>query len=142
MFHENFKTLRKDRGFSQEQLALRLNVVRQTISKWEQGLSVPDAEMLMEIAEVLNVQVSDLLGQEIKVEEKDKTAEKIAIELEKLNELLVIQQQKKEHFRKKIIGTISTTIAIVLFVIIVAAIYDSWGEMCYEFGRNLYHVFN
>ena len=109
MFHENFKTLRKDRGFSQEQLALRLNVVRQTISKWEQGLSVPDAEMLMEIAEVLNVQVSDLLGQEIKVEEKDKTAEKIAIGL---------------------------------FVLFIAAIWESWGETWHEFGRNLYHVFN
>ena len=138
MFHENFKTLRKDRGFSQEQLALRLNVVRQTISKWEQGLSVPDAEMLMEIAEVLNVQVSDLLGQEIKVEEKDKTAEKIAIELEKLNELLVIQQQKKERFKKTVIDVI----AIGLFVLFIAAIWESWGETWHEFGRNLYHVFN
>jgi putative transcriptional regulator len=62
MFSENLKTLRKEKGFSQEQLAIRLNVVRQTISKWEKGLSVPDAETLMQLAEVLDVNVSDLLG--------------------------------------------------------------------------------
>lgn len=38
MFNENLKSLRKDRGFSQEQMAVRLNVVRQTISKWEKGV--------------------------------------------------------------------------------------------------------
>lgn len=53
MFHENLKALRKDRGLSQEELAVRLNVVRQTISKWEKGLSVPDAAMLIRLAEVL-----------------------------------------------------------------------------------------
>jgi putative transcriptional regulator len=47
MFGENLKTLRKEKGFSQEQLAARLNVVRQTISKWEKGISVPDAETLI-----------------------------------------------------------------------------------------------
>ena len=62
MFSENLKTLRKNKGFSQEQLSVRLNVVRQTISKWEKGLSVPDAEMLVKISEILNVSVSDLLG--------------------------------------------------------------------------------
>ena len=39
MFSENLKTLRKASGFSQEQLAIRLNVVRQTVSKWEKGVS-------------------------------------------------------------------------------------------------------
>ena len=58
MFHENLKALRKDRGLSQEELAVRLNVVRQTISKWEKGLSVPDAAMLIRLAEVLDTTVS------------------------------------------------------------------------------------
>ena len=52
MFSDNLKTMRKEKGFSQEQLATRLNVVRQTISKWEKGLSVPDAELLIQLAEV------------------------------------------------------------------------------------------
>ena len=62
MFSENLKTLRKQKGFTQEELAARLNVVRQTVSKWEKGLSVPDAELLTRLAEVLEVPVSTLLG--------------------------------------------------------------------------------
>ena len=62
MFGENLKMLRKQKGFSQEELAVRLHVVRQTISKWEKGLSIPDAEMLIRLAEILEVSVSELLG--------------------------------------------------------------------------------
>ena len=61
MFSENLKTLRKQKGFTQEELAARLNIVRQTVSKWEKGLSVPDAELLTRLAEVLEVPVSTLL---------------------------------------------------------------------------------
>ena len=53
MLKENIKSIRKSKGLSQEELAIKLNVVRQTISKWEQGLSVPDSEMLVSISEVL-----------------------------------------------------------------------------------------
>lgn len=66
MFGENLKTLRKQKGFSQEELAARLNVVRQTVSKWEKGLPVPDADTLIRLAEVLEVSVSELLGAKIK----------------------------------------------------------------------------
>ena len=59
MFGENLKMLRKQKGFSQEELAARLHVVRQTISKWEKGLSIPDPEMLIRLAEILEVSVSD-----------------------------------------------------------------------------------
>ena len=52
MLNENLKQLRKSKGLSQEELAIRLNVVRQTISKWEKGLSVPDADMLIKIADI------------------------------------------------------------------------------------------
>ena len=47
MLNENIKAIRKSKGLSQEELAVKLNVVRQTISKWEQGLSVPDSDMLI-----------------------------------------------------------------------------------------------
>ena len=72
MFHENLKALRKDRGLSQEELAVRLNVVRQTISKWEKGLSVPDAAMLIRLAEVLDTTVSRLLGADVPEDEADR----------------------------------------------------------------------
>ena len=51
MLSENIRAARKARGLSQEELAARLNVVRQTISKWEQGLSVPDADLLIGLSE-------------------------------------------------------------------------------------------
>ncbi len=65
MLNENMKTIRKSKGLSQEELAIKLNVVRQTISKWEQGLSVPDADMLISISEVLETPVSALLGETV-----------------------------------------------------------------------------
>ena len=58
MLSENIKAFRKTKGLSQEELAARLNVVRQTISKWEQGLSVPDADLLIALSEALETPVS------------------------------------------------------------------------------------
>ena len=50
MLNENIKAIRKSKGLSQEELAVRLNVVRQTVSKWENGLSVPVSDMLILIS--------------------------------------------------------------------------------------------
>ena len=69
MFNENLRELRKSKGFTQEELATKINVVRQTVSKWEKGLSVPDADSLQKIADVLDVEVSQLLGAKIEKEE-------------------------------------------------------------------------
>ena len=65
MLNENIKAVRKSKGLSQEELAIRLNVVRQTISKWERGLSVPDSEMLIAISDVLETPVNVLLGETV-----------------------------------------------------------------------------
>ncbi len=65
MLNENIKTIRKAKGLSQQELAVKLNVVRQTISKWEQGLSVPDSDMLISISEALEIPVSTLLGETV-----------------------------------------------------------------------------
>ena len=66
MLNENMKAIRKSKGLSQQELAVKLNVVRQTISKWEQGLSVPDSDMLIAISEALETPVSTLLGENVK----------------------------------------------------------------------------
>lgn len=82
MINENIKAIRKSKGLSQEELAIKLNVVRQTISKWEQGLSVPDSDMLISISEVLETPVSTLLGEtviESKVDDIKAISEKLAI---------------------------------------------------------------
>lgn len=65
MLSENIKAIRKSKGLSQEELAVKLNVVRQTISKWEQGLSVPDAGLLISLSEALETPVSKLLGESV-----------------------------------------------------------------------------
>ena len=65
MLSENIKAIRKSKGLSQEELAVKLNVVRQTVSKWENGLSVPDSDMLIYIADVLETPVSTLLGETV-----------------------------------------------------------------------------
>lgn len=62
MFSENLKQARQKKGISQQELASRLHVVRQTVSKWERGLSIPDADLLVRLAEILDIPVSVLLG--------------------------------------------------------------------------------
>lgn len=108
MFHENLKTMRKAKGYTQEELAIKLNVVRQTVSKWEKGLSVPDADVLCKIADVLDTYVSTLLGEEI-VEETDKSA--VAQQLAKISEQLAMKNQRSK--------TIWKVACIILFVIVV-----------------------
>ena len=65
MLNENIKAFRKSKGLSQQELAVKLNVVRQTVSKWEQGRSVPDSDMLISLSEVLEIPVSTLLGETV-----------------------------------------------------------------------------
>ncbi len=84
MLKENIKLIRKQKGLSQEELAIKLNVVRQTISKWEQGLSVPDSELLVSLADALDTQVSILLGESV-IEQKEDSLKEIAEKLEIIN---------------------------------------------------------
>ena len=93
MLNENLKQLRKSKGLSQEELAIRLNVVRQTISKWEKGLSVPDADMLIKIADIFEVSVSELLGAKID-ERKEQDVNAVADQLMRINEQLAIKNRR------------------------------------------------
>lgn len=63
MLKDNIKRLRKQRRLSQDNLAQRVHVVRQTVSKWERGSSVPDADTLRALAEALDTTPNDLLGE-------------------------------------------------------------------------------
>ena len=108
MLNENIKALRKTKGLTQDELAIRLNVVRQTISKWEKGLSVPDAEMLQKIAEVFEVDVSQLLGSPIN---QNENVDIIAEQLSRINEQLVVKNNRSRKIWK--------TIGIILAIIIV-----------------------
>ncbi len=84
MLNENIKAIRKSKGLSQAELAVRLNVVRQTVSKWEQGLSVPDSDLLLSLSEALETPVSTLLGETV-AETKADDLKAIAEKLETIN---------------------------------------------------------
>lgn len=116
MLSENLKKLRKAKGFSQEELAIRLNVVRQTVSKWEKGLSVPDADMLLKIAENLEVSVSELLGAEFETN----TDSSIVDQLTRINEQLAVKNRRARRIWKAIAGIL---IAIVLFNVLTVALF-------------------
>ncbi|MCI5774315.1 MAG: helix-turn-helix domain-containing protein [Erysipelotrichaceae bacterium] len=96
MLSDHIKKLRNAKGLSQTEVAIKLNVVRQTVSKWENGLSVPDSQMLLALADIFEVSVSDLLG-EID-EEKNDDIKVIAEKLEIIN----LQLAKKQLRSKKI----------------------------------------
>lgn len=96
MLNENIKAIRKSKGMSQEDLAVRLNVVRQTVSKWEQGLSVPDSDMLILISGVFDTPVSVLLGENI----EEKKADDLSVLAEKL-ETINLQLASRKTTRQK-----------------------------------------
>ena len=139
MLQEKLKRFRKEKGFSQEQLAVRLHIVRQTVSKWEQGLSVPDAEMLVRVSEVLEVPVADLLGKTAGEEPRDSTLDSIARELQKLNELLASQAATQAERRKKLLAVLIPAAAALLVILFLAAVYPQWNRLFYDFGQNFYH---
>ncbi len=115
MFNENLRELRKSKGFTQEELATKINVVRQTVSKWEKGLSVPDADSLQKIADVLEVDVSQLLGAKI---EKEEDNNEIAQQLSRINEQLVIKNRRA----KKIWTAVCVILLLPLIILIIMGI--------------------
>ena len=118
MLSDNIKNFRKAKGLSQEELATKLNVVRQTISKWEKGLSVPDSEMLLAIAEALGTTVNTLLGETM---EPDISSELkiIANKLEIINEHMVKQNESRRKAWRIVfaIATIFSTVSLVVAII-------------------------
>lgn len=115
MFCENLKTIRKSKGYTQEELAIKVNVVRQTISKWEKGLSVPDADVLSRIAEVLEVNVSELLGAEVL---QDYSKNEVAEQLARISEQLAIKNRRSKKIWKTL--GIVLLVTFILFILISA----------------------
>ena len=143
MLKDNLKTLRKNKGLSQEELSIKLNVVRQTISKWETGLSVPDAEMLVTISELFETPVSKILGESI--EEKETNDLKVISEkLEVINEQLSISQKQKR--KRKIMVLLIIDICLIFFFVLLALLgsqYLTWdyGNPEWSVIGTLWHSF-
>lgn len=115
MLNENIKRLRKSKGLSQEELAMKLNVVRQTVSKWENGLSVPDSGILILLADELDTTVSVLLGEDVQENTPD-DMKTIAEKLEVINLLLA----KKSMTRVKIVRWVFISLCILIVMLFIA----------------------
>ena len=127
MLSENIKTIRKSKGLSQEELAIRLNVVRQTVSKWEKGLSVPDADMLILISSALETPVSTLLGETV-AEAPAEDLKAIAEKLEIIN--LQLAKMKVARWKRLYLLLIISAVIIALifvFLLVVKSPYLNWN---------------
>lgn len=114
MLNQNIKAIRKSKGLSQEELAVKLNVVRQTISKWEQGLSVPDSDMLISLSEALETPVSTLLGETV----AGPKADDLKVICEKL-EIINLQLAQMKTTRRKILHW--SLILLCAFIVLISA---------------------
>ena len=115
MLNENIKRLRKSKGLSQEELAVKLNVVRQTVSKWENGLSVPDSSMLISLADELDTSVSTLLGEAV----SETTPDDLKTISEKL-EVINLQLAKKSMTKVKTVRWVLIALCMLIVVIFIA----------------------
>lgn len=121
MLNENIKTIRKAKGLSQEELAIKLNVVRQTVSKWEHGLSVPDSEMLVSLSEVLETPVSILLGETV-IEPQADDLKAISEKLEIINLQLA---RSKAARRKALHWLLIALCAVIAATFAILAVWNS-----------------
>ncbi len=129
MLNENIKAIRKSKGLSQQELAVKLNVVRQTVSKWEQGLSVPDSDMLISISEALETPVSTLLGENV-IESEADDLKAISAKLEVIN----LQLAQRKNTGKRILHwfLISLCIVIIALFAILLALESSYLNWDYS----------
>ena len=121
MLNENIRTIRKAKGLSQEELAVKLNVVRQTVSKWEQGLSVPDSDLLIALSDALDTPVSTLLGETVEAPEAD-DLKAISQKLEVIN----LQLAQRKESRRKVVHW--TLIILTLVILAMAAVFLVMGS--------------
>ena len=101
MLNENIKNLRRSKGLSQEEFAAKLNVVRQTVSKWENGLSVPDSEMLVRIAAEMDTSVNALLGETVLTDDSSEL-KAIAAKLELVNDQIAANKCRQRKILRAV----------------------------------------
>ncbi len=117
MLSENIKALRKSKGLSQEELAIQINVVRQTISKWEQGLSVPDADLLISLSEALDTPVSVLLGETVE-ESKADDLKAISEKLEIINLQLALNRKTRQRRTIALLALLAVAVITILIILV------------------------
>lgn len=143
MLNENIKAIRTSKGLSQEELAVKLNIVRQTVSKWEKGLSVPDSDMLISLSEALETPVSTLLGENV-AESKADDLKAICEKLEIINLQLAQRKTAKRKTAHWLLISLYAALVIVFAALLAASSpYLGWDYNDPEtavFGAA-FHVF-
>ena len=129
MLNENIKRIRKSKGLSQEELAIKLNIVRQTVSKWENGLSVPDSSMLIMLADELDTTVSELLGETI----TDPATDDLKILSEKL-EIINLQLAKRSITKVKTIRWMLISLCVVIVIMFIVFAYMKSSYLNWNFN--------
>ena len=132
MLGENIAALRKRQGMTQQTLADAIFVTRQTVSKWEKNLSVPDADVLVRLADALDVSVQSLLGQP-EAEAPAKPSD-VAAALSCINEQLAIQNRRRRRIWKAVAWLLAAFAAfnVLLLVLGYAATAQFDGEVVTE----------
>ncbi len=126
MLNENIKTFRKSKGLSQAELAIKLNVVRQTVSKWENGLSVPDSDMLISLSEALETPVSTLLGEAVAASKVD-DLKTISEKLEMINlQLAQRKTARRKTFHWLLIALCAVIVTIFAVLVVLNSPYSGW----------------
>lgn len=117
-FNNRLYQLRKQKGFSQEELANRLNVSRQTVSKWEVGDSTPDMEKLIAISDLFDVSLDMLvMGKETEEEASSSSKSEIA---KVLSEKVLTPKNKRKA--KSILKIIGIALAVILAIDVISMI--------------------
>ena len=129
MLNDNIKAIRKSKGLSQQELAVKLNVVRQTVSKWEQGRSVPDSDMLISLSEVLETPVSTLLGETV-IETEVDGLKAISEKLEVIN----LQLAQRKNTGRKIVRWLLISLCAIIVMIFTALIIWSSPYLGWDYS--------
>lgn len=143
MLNETIRTVRKSKGLSQQELAVKLNVVRQTVSKWEQGLSVPDSDLLIALSEALETPVSTLLGESIPEPEADQLTA-ISEKLEVINlQLAQITCSRRKILHWLFIAFSAAVVALLALLLLLNSPYQHWdyGDPETAVLGTIYHSF-
>ena len=128
MLNENIKAIRKSKGLSQQDLAVKLNVVRQTISKWEQGLSVPDSDLLIALSEALETPVSTLLGETVAESEAD-AVKALSEKLEIIN----LQFARRKTLRRNVLHWLLIALCAVIAAVSAALVVVNSPYLGWDF---------
>ena len=129
MLNENIKAIRKSKGLSQQELEVKVNVVRQTISKWEQGLSVPDSDLLIALSEALEAPVSTLLGEAVTETEADN----VKALSEKL-EILNLQFARKKAMRRSALHWLFIAVCVGILIVTAALVVGNSPYLGWDYS--------